>query len=63
MQREGVVVGGKRDGETITCEEFGYTPTTLKIWWLPDTKEKFSYEDGRYYPYEGPIVHGTGYSF
>lgn len=63
MQREGAVIGGEHDGETITCEEFGHSPATEKIWWLPETKEKFSYEDGGFIPYDGYIVHGTGYSF
>ena len=42
---------------------FGYTPDTMRIWWLPATKEKFSYEDGCFYPYDGPVIHGTGYTF
>ncbi len=63
MQREGVVVGGIHNGDKIVCDDFGYTPTTERVWWIPDTKEKFTYEDGYYYPYEGPIVHGTGYTF
>lgn len=49
----------KHDGESISCEPFGYTPDTMKIWWLPETKEKFSYEDGCFYPYDGPVIHGT----
>ena len=63
MKREGIAVGGEHNGETITCEEYGYTPTTVKIWWIRETKEKFSYEDGEFYPYEGPVVFGTGYTF
>ncbi len=63
MQREGIAVGGDHDGETIVCDEFGYTMDTNKVWWISETKEKFTYEDGRFYPYDGPIVHGTGYTF
>lgn len=63
MQREGTAVGGDRNGETITCEEFGYTMDTRKVWWIAETKEKFTYEDGCFFPYDGPIVHGTGYTF
>lgn len=63
MKREGIVCGGEHDGETIACEPFGYTPTTTQIWWLPETKEKFSFENGEFYPYDGPVIHGTGYTF
>ena len=63
MQREGRVCGGAHDGMTITCEEYGFTPTTERIWWIPTTKELFSYEDGIFHPYEGPVIHGTGYTF
>lgn len=63
MKREGVVCGGEHDGETIACEPFGYTPSTMQIWWVPETKELFSYDDGEFFPYEGPVIHGTGYTF
>ena len=39
MEREGTVCGGEHDGEPISCEPFGYTPDTMRIWWLPATKE------------------------
>ena len=51
MEREGTVYGGEHDGEPISCEPFGYTPDTMRIWWLPATKEKFSYEDGCCYTF------------
>ena len=54
MEREGTVCGGEHDGDT---------PDTMRIWWLPATKEKFSYEDGCFCPYDGPVIHGTGYTF
>lgn len=63
MEREGRVAGGPHDGEQIVCEGFGYTPTTLRVWWLPDTKEKFLLEDDVFLPYDGPVIHGTGYTF
>ena len=63
MKREAVVYGGEHDGEAITCEDFGYTPDTRMIWWIPETKELFSYENEMFIPYDGPVIHGTGYSF
>ncbi len=63
MRREGIVRGGVRNGESITCDEYGYSPATLRIWWIPETKELFSFEDGEFRPYDGPVIHGTGYTF
>ncbi len=63
MQREGKVIGGAHDGEIVSCEEYGYTPATVKIWWIRESKEKFSYEDGEFRPYDGPVIFGTGYTF
>ncbi len=63
MEREGRACGGEHDGEMLVCEEFGYAPDTTKVWWLPHTKERFTYEDGEFFPFDGYVIHGTGYSF
>lgn len=63
MEREGVVNGGVHDGELISCEPFGYAPDTTRVWWLAQSKEKFTYDEDGFHPYEGPVVHGTGYTF
>ena len=49
--------------ESITCEEFGYTPGTERVWWIPQTKEKFLLRSRGFQPYDGPVIHGTGYSW
>lgn len=56
------VLGMPERGE-ITCEIYGYAINTTPIFWLESTKETFTYAYDCFVPYDGPIVHGTGYSF
>ena len=57
---------GEEIGE-VTCDSFGYTMDARQVWWIPETKKKYLYidlGDFAYFDlYEGPVVHGTGYSF
>ena len=58
---------GEEVGEE-TCDRFGYTPSAQQVWWNPETKKKYLHveisDDFSYFePYDGPVVHGTGYSF
>ena len=58
-----MALDGVHEGTRITCEEFGYTPSTQKVWWIPSTKEKFTLDELGFLPYDGPVIHGTGYTF
>lgn len=69
MRRTAMVVDefGEEVGEE-TLERFGFTPEATQVWWDPATKRKFLHVDvsgdlNYFEPYDGPVVHGTGYSF
>lgn len=63
----------------ITCEEYGHTLESRRVWWVPETKKMYLYIDadefvggggvlgGSAEPYfelyTGPIIHGGGFSF
>lgn len=63
ITREGTACGGAHDGAVITCEEYGYAIDSTKVWWIPETKELFTYEGGEFIPFDGPVIHGSEYSF
>lgn len=57
---------GEEIGE-LECESFGSTMDTRPVWWNPETKKKYLYldlgDEAYFQPYEGPVIHGTGYTF
>lgn len=63
MQRTAPVVGDEKGREELTCESYGYTMDGDQIWWIPETKETFVFAWDVFRPYDGPVLHGTGYTF
>ena len=45
MQRRAIAYeNGECVGE-ITCEEYGHTLESKRVWWVPDTKKKYLFHD------------------
>lgn len=63
MQKTLPIVGDPLGRDEVTCEPFGYTIDASEVWWIPQTKEKFVLSWDEFRPYDGPVVHGTGYTF
>ncbi len=80
MQRSAHAFVDGVDIGNITCQDYGHTLASERVWWIPETKKMYLYVDAEeftdahasaktdapqsyFVPYDGPVIHGGGFSF
>ena len=67
MKRTAIVIDNGEELPEVTCEEFGHNLSSQKVWWDPQSKQKYTFvdlKDFQYFePYDGPVIHSSIYNF